>query len=115
MTNKSSASYYGLAVLATVAVLFQQVSLVSGQDCLADPELNAVFATDEPTCCQNDVCALPCPEPVSAPTKGTSCPVLSSTSGRNHLFGSATLGNPLFISSLLKQTLFFYPSLYLPS
>ncbi|GAX18701.1 solute carrier family 5 (high affinity choline transporter), member 7 [Fistulifera solaris] len=46
-------------------------------DCIADPDLNAEFeaivggpipAAD--SCCQNDVCAIPCPEPVSDPSVG---------------------------------------------
>jgi hypothetical protein len=43
---------------------------VSSQECFTNDSLNEFFATGDPTCCQNDVCAIPCPEPVSEPSKG---------------------------------------------
>ena len=49
-------------------------SLLLGQavaeQCLSNATMNEHFATQNPTCCQNDVCAIPCPAPVPPPTKG---------------------------------------------
>lgn len=42
----------------------------AAQECFGDPELNEFFAVDEPTCCQQDVCGIPCPAGVTEPTKG---------------------------------------------
>ena len=46
-------------------------------ECLSDPALDAIFAGGttiplEGSCCQNDVCNIPCPEPVPAPGSGKS-------------------------------------------
>jgi hypothetical protein len=59
-------------VCALVLLISHQVSEAVAQEaCFENPELNDFFATDDPTtCCQNDVCAIPCPESVSKPTKG---------------------------------------------
>jgi hypothetical protein len=45
-------------------------------DCLSDPDLNELFAGGaeipaEGSCCQADVCGIPCPESVSEPGIGT--------------------------------------------
>ena len=44
-------------------------------ECLSDPELDAIFAGDttipgEGSCCQQDVCNIPCPVAVPAPGNG---------------------------------------------
>lgn len=44
-------------------------------ECLSDPALDAIFAGDstiprEDSCCQNDVCNIPCPVPVPSPPNG---------------------------------------------
>jgi hypothetical protein len=62
-------------ILWTALLLSQAATILvnaddSSEACFANDSMNEFFATDEPTCCQNDVCALPCPEPVPAPTKG---------------------------------------------
>ena len=56
-------------------VLLQQVMMVSSQEdegekCFGNDEFNDIFGSST-TCCQNDVCGIPCPAPVSKPTKGT--------------------------------------------
>jgi hypothetical protein len=57
-----------LAVLTAVSC----VATVAA-DCIADPELNAEFEAivggpipSADSCCQNDVCGIPCPETVSS-------------------------------------------------
>jgi hypothetical protein len=63
--------WFACRVCALVLMISHQLSeAVAQEDCFENPELNDFFATDDPTCCQNDVCAIPCPEPVSKPTKG---------------------------------------------
>lgn len=48
----------------------------SEQHCLANKELNDIFVVDgaaipkEGSCCQQDVCNIPCAEPVSSPDTG---------------------------------------------
>ena len=61
-------------VLLATTILFLVKEVAS--DCLSDPTLNEFFAagTEIPaadSCCQQDVCAIPCPESVSEPGKGT--------------------------------------------
>ena len=62
--------------LAAVAILSSVASVANAEatssSCLADETLNEIFATKRPTCCQHDVCGLPCPEPVPDPALGTS-------------------------------------------
>ena len=60
--------------LLSLALVVPQVTA----QCLSDPELEEIFSGGEElpkegSCCQNDICGLPCPEPVSKPTVGTSC------------------------------------------
>jgi hypothetical protein len=56
---------------ALVLLISYQVSLAGAQEaCFENPEFNGFFATDDPTCCQNDVCAIPCPEVVPRPSNG---------------------------------------------
>ena len=40
------------------------------EQCIADPVINEFFATDNPTCCQFDVCGIPCPAGVDSPSNG---------------------------------------------
>ncbi len=60
-------------------------------DCIADPDLNAEFeaivggpipAAD--SCCQNDVCAIPCPEPVSGTYASTRRDISSEKKDDSH-------------------------------
>ena len=72
--KKPTAATVAVVGLTTLLLALSSfvVDTVSAQEtqCLSDPEKDAVFATDNPTCCQNDVCLIPCPEPVTEPTKG---------------------------------------------
>jgi hypothetical protein len=49
---------------------FLIIHQVAAQECFSNESLNDIFATGNPTCCQNDVCAIPCPEDVPEPSKG---------------------------------------------
>jgi hypothetical protein len=62
----------GRTLLYSILAGLLTFSTVVAQECFGNATLNQIFATDDPTCCQNDVCAIPCPEPVSEPTKGES-------------------------------------------
>jgi hypothetical protein len=63
--------WFTYQVCALALLISHQVSVAVAQEtCFENSEFNEFFATDDPTCCQNDVCAIPCPEPVSKPTKG---------------------------------------------
>ena len=64
-------------VCALALFISHQVSVTVAQEsCFENPDFNEFFATDDPTCCQNDVCAIPCPEPVHRPTNGFAICVL---------------------------------------
>lgn len=63
-----SASFLTLSV----AVFLSYLAVATAEKCFANDSLNTIFETEEPTCCQFDVCGLPCPAPVSKPTVGTS-------------------------------------------
>jgi hypothetical protein len=59
------------SILWTALILAQAtIAFADTEACFANDSMNEFFATDEPTCCQNDVCVIPCPEPVSEPPKG---------------------------------------------
>lgn len=56
--------------LFSAAVLALCGAVALAQDaCLTDSSLFG--GVTEETCCQNDVCGIPCPEPVSDPGVGT--------------------------------------------
>ena len=59
-------SAFGLLILAVIA------NVASAQEkCFENEELNQIFEPEgEPTCCQQDVCGIPCPVEVPPPTKG---------------------------------------------
>lgn len=60
-------------LLSAVSLLCSlRAAQAADKECFEDPEFNEFFATDNPTCCQNDVCLIPCPEPVSDPSNGRS-------------------------------------------
>jgi hypothetical protein len=72
-TFTRSVSLCGLALLAALLPLSQ------GDQCLANDEFETFFLGEgealgalprEGSCCQNDICGLPCPTPVSDPTSG---------------------------------------------
>jgi len=63
-----------LLVLLWIGGWLLPVAFVSSE-CLADTTLNDIFANGtsipkEGSCCQQDVCGIPCAEPVSAPGVG---------------------------------------------
>eukprot|EP00934_Nitzschia_sp_Nitz4_P005955 Nitzschia sp. Nitz4//scaffold243_size29414//16856//19408//NITZ4_008060-RA/size29414-augustus-gene-0.13-mRNA-1//-1//CDS//3329543843//5945//frame0 len=64
--SSSSSTKVTLLALASLAV----TTLAQEQCFPSNPEFEATFATDNPTCCQFDVCGLPCPAEVERPTKG---------------------------------------------
>jgi hypothetical protein len=66
--------------ICTLALFISyQVSLADAQEaCFENPEFNDFFATDDPTCCQNDICAIPCPEAVPRPSNGFGVCILLS-------------------------------------
>jgi hypothetical protein len=66
------ASTLSFQTLSFVTFLLVLSSSFAQEQCFSDPEFNAFFAVDEPTCCQQDVCGLPCPAPHPEPGKGTS-------------------------------------------
>ena len=76
-SSSTSTTAYAMMMATALLVLLQQAMLVSSQEtadlCFGNDELNDIFAEfrQEPTCCQNDICGIPCPAPVSKPTKGT--------------------------------------------
>jgi hypothetical protein len=48
------------------------VTWAAGEDaCLADPALASLFPTTEGSCCQKDVCNIPCPVQLGDPGVGT--------------------------------------------
>jgi hypothetical protein len=56
---------------ALVLLTSHHLSLAVAQEaCFENPEFNDFFATDDPTCCQNDICAIPCPRDVPRPSNG---------------------------------------------
>jgi len=55
----------------SLVIVFATLSSCVAEQCFSDPEFNAFFEVDSPTCCQNDVCGIPCPAPHPIPTKGT--------------------------------------------
>ena len=59
----------GFVIMMTT--LFAFATLGDAQGCLSDEKLDGMFDYSNPTCCQFDVCALPCPAPVSDPAFGT--------------------------------------------
>lgn len=58
--------------------------------CFKDDVFNNIFAADSPSCCQNDVCGLPCPEPVPDPSKGFGIAIICAVAF-SFLIGFATL------------------------
>jgi len=69
-------TYIGALVATATGLLAKHVQA----DCLADTTLNTIFAEEvngvssipiEGSCCQFDVCAIPCPLPVEKPGVGT--------------------------------------------
>ncbi|CAB9519598.1 affinity choline transporter 1 [Seminavis robusta] len=68
------------------------VPATATETCLSNEALNAEFMSgvEEPTCCQNDVCAIPCPEPVSDPAVGFSVAIIAAIAV-SFLIGMATL------------------------
>lgn len=68
----------GQLLLLGAAFLVKEVVVVA--DCLANEEFNQFFENVnggatipvDGSCCQKDVCNLPCPEPVADPTIGKS-------------------------------------------
>jgi hypothetical protein len=63
--------WFTYQLCALVLLTSYQVSVALAQEaCFENPEFNDLFATDDPTCCQNDVCAIPCPEAVLRPSNG---------------------------------------------
>ena len=65
----ASPSFLALTLLSFATTVAAQ--------CLSDPSFEAVFNDNgaislpqEGSCCQNDICALPCPEPVAKPAQG---------------------------------------------
>lgn len=64
-----------VSVLAVVSVLVEYAAA----ECLSDPEMNEFFAGEaggeiplEGSCCQQDVCGIPCPQDTPAPGIGKS-------------------------------------------
>ena len=79
--NKAAVSSNSIAFLSCCLVLLcRAVDVVTAEDseqCLSDPTLSAQLAEDlggeaplPGSCCQQDVCNIPCPEPVPPPSKG---------------------------------------------
>ena len=56
-TMASTLAFRELSLVTLLALL----SSGFAEQCFSDVEFNAFFAVDEPTCCQKDVCGLPCP------------------------------------------------------
>eukprot|EP00529_Nitzschia_sp_RCC80_P014061 CAMPEP_0113474276 /NCGR_PEP_ID=MMETSP0014_2-20120614/18494_1 /TAXON_ID=2857 /ORGANISM="Nitzschia sp." /LENGTH=743 /DNA_ID=CAMNT_0000367105 /DNA_START=176 /DNA_END=2407 /DNA_ORIENTATION=- /assembly_acc=CAM_ASM_000159 len=92
--KKPTATVAIVGLTATVLLVLSSfvVDIVSAQEtqCLSDPDKDIVFATENPTCCQNDVCLIPCPEPVTEPTNGYGI-VIAIGIGISFLVGFATL------------------------
>lgn len=67
-----------MSVLTSLAIaLFLKLSAVSAEgECFADAGMNEEFEAllggpmAEGDCCQNHICAIPCPEEVEDPSKG---------------------------------------------
>jgi hypothetical protein len=69
----STMGWFTYQLCALALLISHQVSMAVAQEagaCFGNSEFNDFYATDEPTCCQNDVCAIPCPEPIPKPTPG---------------------------------------------
>ena len=72
---RSSSSILVFIVLVSFSCWLVQET---GAECLADPALDAIFVQSkggdaipqEGSCCQNDVCNIPCPLPVEPPGPG---------------------------------------------
>lgn len=77
-------------LFSAAAAVVASASLSSAEQCLSDETLNAIFETDDPTCCMQDVCGLPCPAPVSAPARGFSIAIAAAIVV-SFLIGMATL------------------------
>ena len=90
-SSSTSTTAYAMMMATALVVLLQQATLVSSQEadlCFGNDELNDIFAEfrQEPTCCQNDICGIPCPEPVSKPTKGKSLNIPPCQKRKRDLF-----------------------------
>lgn len=70
-SSKFKMMLVSVMIVSSCVMTMVEASEASSGQCLSDPELNAMFATDEPTCCQYDVCGLPCPTQTSPPELGT--------------------------------------------
>ena len=65
-------------VVAAAVVVTTTEAATSEKQCLSNPDLSSQLATDlgtdtlpaEGSCCQQDVCNIPCPVPVPPPSKG---------------------------------------------
>jgi hypothetical protein len=70
--------WFPYQVCALTILISNQVSVgvIAQESCFESQDFNEFFATDDPTCCQNDVCAIPCPEPVARPSNGFGIAVL---------------------------------------
>jgi hypothetical protein len=63
----------GVSATISLWLLLAIAATVEAGECLANDELEAIFAGDSvlpQTCCQKDICGLPCPVPVSDPGVG---------------------------------------------
>lgn len=68
-----------MVVIGVACVLLLQLSTVviaEQGECLSNATLEAIFTggltTEERTCCQSDICGLPCPQTVPRPPPGKS-------------------------------------------
>ena len=86
-------------LLCSLAVLFLKVQegAVAAESCLSDPALVDKLETSlggsaplEGSCCQQDVCNIPCPEEVPKPSKGFGIAV-ALTIAVSFLIGVATI------------------------
>ncbi len=97
-------------VLAALTGVFSAAKVAA--DCIADPDLNAEFeaivgghipAAD--SCCQNDVCAIPCPEPVSGTyasvSRDDNSEQETDLTRENVSFQRPMLASPLLLERLL--------------
>ena len=70
-------SFSSTHVWWTVATAILSIvgSVTADPSCFSDDTFNELFRTNRPTCCQNDVCGIPCPEPIGDPHVGYSLAV----------------------------------------
>jgi hypothetical protein len=83
-------------VLCSLALLAAFLPLSQGDQCLANDEFETFFLGEgetlgalprEGSCCQKDICGLPCPTTVPSPTSGRFLGIVSTVDTYVHVVG----------------------------